>query len=704
MASASFSNVFDRRKSDVQTLHQCTVQMFMFAALIACNMLLPPNTHASNTPNLNIEVDFNVREQNVNDFLQALFQEINVPLAINAELDGNINGKFKDTAASVFSEIASAFDLVVYYDGAVAQAYRNNQITRRMMPVGASSAKRVKSIVGKMNLPDSRNTIEVMDSGLIVSGTTRFIEQVEEVLQSVKKTARKAVPKRAAAPAKKIAFPNESPIVYQTFKLKHAWAIDTSFPVGGQTITIPGVATILKQLIVDSSGPVQGAGGASVDPVDHSQPIPLKGSGLNGSRTPTTQVMHVAGGTGPRIVADSRLNAIIIRDKANKMAAYQRLIESLDVESGMVEIEATIIDINTDKTRELGINWRYQGDDGSVLFGSGTPLDGSLVPGNNAVTQGRGGILSFMLGEPRDFIARIQLLEEQGAARIVSKPHVITLSDVEAVLAATTEFFVRVAGEEEVDLFNVPVGTTLRVTPHVFTDNHLNKIKLLVNIEDGTQSSATQVDNIPVIERANISTQAVVTEGDSLLVGGLVRETYRNTRYQVPVLGRVPLIGGLFRSKQNQATRVERLFLITPRLAAGFNGGNRATLAGSSERIVNDAAGRIRASDFADRPAMNYKPRKSTPRANTSVQSQSTDLLLAPGTSTLPTPGTSTSPAPSTKPMPAPLTRPVVVREIAASELDTAVNQQTSPLTTNSNEFAVIKDDVFITPFSVKPW
>ena len=119
MASAFFSNVFDRRKSDVQTMQHSMVHVFIVAATLACSALLPPKALASNTPNLNTEVDFNVREQNVNDFLQALFQEINVPLAINAELDGNINGKFKDTAASVFSEIASAFDLVVYYDGAV---------------------------------------------------------------------------------------------------------------------------------------------------------------------------------------------------------------------------------------------------------------------------------------------------------------------------------------------------------------------------------------------------------------------------------------------------------------------------------------------------------------------------------------------------------------------------------------------------------
>lgn len=274
--------------------------------------------------------------------------------------------------------------------------------------------------------------------------------------------------------------------------------------------------------------------------------------------------------------------------------------------------------------------------------------------------------------------------KKRGAARVVSKPHVITLSDVEAVLAATTEFFVRVAGEEEVDLFNVPVGTTLRVTPHVFTDNNINKIKLLVNIEDGSQAPGAQVDSIPVIERANISTQAVINEGDSLLVGGLVREAFRNTRYQVPVLGRIPVIGGLFRSKQNQASRVERLFLITPRLAngIGFGGGNMPALAGQQTRIVNDAQERIQTTRFNDRPAINYWSEQSRKQRRHLESTPVNEPASHNGQSKI--------------------ADAASVKEIPAS---TPLSHDTAAVVSMRNpEFAVIRNNVFISPFKVEAW
>lgn len=661
---------------------------------ISLSLSISPLGNAANIPNLDKPVDFNVREQNVNDFLNALFQEIDVPLSINSEFEGNINGQFNDTAGDVFGEIANAFDLLVYYDGAVAQAYRTNEVTRRLFPASAAQSKKAAGIISRMNLPDRRNTIVLEESGLLVSGTNRFLAQVEEVLDSVKRIPTAPRKTKTVTPesveVSEIYFPKESPIVYQTFKLKHAWAIDTSFPVGGQTITIPGVATLLGQLLLGHDNSVYEDPAAG----DTNALEGLRGKGLSKQpdKSPQIKTITPSSMTVPRIVADSRLNAIIIRDYAANMPSYRRLIDSLDVESSMVEIEATIIDINTDKTRDLGINWRYQGTDGAIQFGSGGAGDQALIPGNGDLAQGRGGVLSFMLGEPADFLGRIRALEEKGAARVVSKPHVITLSDVEAILSATTEFFVRVAGDEEVDLFNVPVGTTLRVTPSVFDDNRANKIKLLVNIEDGSQSTASQVDSIPVIERANISTQAVINEGDSLLVGGLVRETYRNTSYQVPILGRIPLLGALFRSKQNQATRVERLFLITPRLASGigFDGKNQPALSGNINQIVNDASRRIRNTSFTDRPPMTYWSKRSrdvgeniTPqpnRFNKGTPPQAPDMLASRE-----------------------------IREIPARKSPLATTSANTSIRTrdsapNRSGYAVIEDNIFISPFTVEPW
>ncbi len=72
-----------------------------------------------------------------------------------------------------------------------------------------------------------------------------------------------------------------------------------------------------------------------------------------------------------RIEADTRLNAIIVRDAPERLPYYEQLVQSLDVEPQSLEIEATIIDINTDKMRELGINWRGNIEKSSVLFGKG---------------------------------------------------------------------------------------------------------------------------------------------------------------------------------------------------------------------------------------------------------------------------------------------------------------------------------------------
>ncbi|MEW8350510.1 MAG: hypothetical protein AB2687_19560, partial [Candidatus Thiodiazotropha taylori] len=211
--------------------------------------------------------------------------------------------------------------------------------------------------------------------------------------------------------------------------------------------------------------------------------------------------------------------------------------------------------------------WRWQNNDDEVLFGSGEENSDRQLSTRGTITPfGRGGFISFVLGDNAKFIGRINALESKGAAHIVSRPHVITLSNVEAIFDTSSTFYVRVAGREEVDLYNVSVGTSLRVTPHVFKDNGEAKIKLLVTIEDGQQTEQ-EVDDIPVVSRSAINTQALINAGESVLIGGLVREVKKDTEDKIPLLGDIPIMGNLFKTTNKQTTRVERLFLISPKLA-----------------------------------------------------------------------------------------------------------------------------------------
>ncbi|MBW9268598.1 MAG: type III secretion system outer membrane ring subunit SctC [Candidatus Thiodiazotropha sp. (ex. Lucinisca nassula)] len=543
---------------------------------IICLIILYGNSQAAETPNLGQNITIIAREQPIDSFLKELFGQLSIPVVIDESVKGTVNGSFENiTANKIFSDISKSFGLIKYYDGAILYIYTSDNIIRRIIPASSSISKRIVRAAKDLNLTDRRNSIrKAVEGGLVVTGTKRFIEQVDELVFAAEKGLKNY----------------EAPVGFKVFYLKYAWAQDVSMAFAGKQVVIPGVATILRQLIQESPQFIYSA--LSQDNLVKPTTPGLKGQGLNSignidriglpdrgdivqTNSHSDQYLHhvtsnsqiIEQSSKVRIQADPRLNAIIIRDSPDRMSRYKSLIDSLDVEPQMLEIEATIIDINTGKLKELGINWRWQNNDDEVLFGSGNENDDRQLSTRGTITPfGRGGFISFVLGDNAKFIGRINALESKGAAHIVSRPHVITLSNVEAIFDTSSTFYVRVAGREEVDLYNVSVGTSLRVTPHVFKDNGEAKIKLLVTIEDGQQTEQ-EVDDIPVVSRSAINTQALINAGESVLIGGLVREVKKDKEDKIPLLGDIPIMGNLFRTTNKQTTRVERLFLISPKLA-----------------------------------------------------------------------------------------------------------------------------------------
>jgi len=131
--------------------------------------------------------------------------------------------------------------------------------------------------------------------------------------------------------------------------------------------------------------------------------------------------------------------------------------------------------------------------------------------------------------------------------------------------------YVPVSGAYNSDLYNVVAGTTLRVTPHLVSDNTGVHIRMNVQIDDGSITytpADSQKVSYPIVANNAVNTQAVIQDGQGLLVGGLIQDKGDNTTQKIPVLGDIPLLGYLFKTVQKQREHVERLFLITPRLIA----------------------------------------------------------------------------------------------------------------------------------------
>ena len=567
-------------------------------APLALGLLLahaPRAVQAAPIPFAERQVQLTAREQPVAQFIADFFGLVDLPVSVSDRVRGAVNGSFEGPAERVWQQVSRSFNLVTYFDGSVVHVATPGELATRTLPLAPEIANRVRRAALELAMLDGRHTLRSTSAGtLVASGTRRFIEQVEEL-------ARGQTAAVAARP----------PQGFEVHFLRYAWAHDVTVGFGGRQAVVPGVATIVRALM--SNDP---RSAISVSPTEqqlgHTVPK-LRGQGLAGAGRAEgmsgdtvaallaaygggadtrataagtgvpgpggTQPAAGAAGVGsalvlvepgqPRVEADTRLNAVIVRDAPERLPQYKQLIGALDVEPQALEIEARIIDIDTERLRELGINWRANHSRGSFLFGNGTASDRLLNPGvtppEDMTPSGRGAFVSAVLGGMNELALRVSALEEQGAARVVSSPQVLTLSNVEAVFDTSRTFYVRVAGRDEVDLFSVSAGTTLRVTPHVFRDNGQVRIKLLVAIDDGTLSQQS-VDAIPIVERATINTQALIFEGESLLVGGLTREATSDGVVKVPLLGDIPIIGNLFKSTSRANRRAERLFLIAPRL------------------------------------------------------------------------------------------------------------------------------------------
>lgn len=566
-------------------------------------------------------VSITARDQPVAAFLRDLFGRIGRPVITSPNLTGTVNGVFSGPVDRIYRDISRAFNLVSYDDGAALYVYTTNELG--VQTIQTADGARILARVRALRLLNERNTLRAAADGtLVASGTPRFIEQVTALARTGGTATAATTPGARPLPGYGGALPANAPVQpleFRVFYLRYAQAQDTTVYAGQQQLTVPGLATILQNLVLDqrpggSAAPNAPQFGARL--VRQSQPR-LKGFGFdavqpNGQQTPRlglplggaypqgdSDVLGgpVAGGGGGDLVApltqdvvriepSPQLNAVIVRDVPERMASYDSLIRALDVEPQVVEVDATIIDIDTTKLRNLGINWRFGSGGFGALFGSGdSDSDGRLNRtggdrrGNvdNITPSAQGGVISAIIGNSREFIGRLQALERKNVARVVARPQVMTLSNVEALFDRTRTFYVRVAGRQEVDLFNVTAGTIMRVTPNVFRDHDQTRIRVRVAIEDGAITS-DRVDGLPVVDRASVTNQTMVQDGQSLLLGGMTVDQDSDVEYKIPLLGDIPILGNLFKSRSRSRGRIERLFLISPRVVDVGTNASTATM------------------------------------------------------------------------------------------------------------------------------
>ncbi len=258
------------------------------------------------------------------------------------------------------------------------------------------------------------------------------------------------------------------------------------------------------------------------------------------------------------IEVDKRTNTLLISDIQGQVDKIKEVAHNLDTRTPQVEINARLVDLDLRASRELGIVWSAN----NIKVGSGNGVLGGDV---NAPVNNPAGNLRFgTVQNWGDLSANLQALEESNLAHLISNPVITTTDNREASMLVGQKIPLIVqdqAGNPITQL--TTIGIMLKVTPHI---NSNEKITLDVHNEVSDLSSQATVQGGVIINTSESDTRVLVQNGETAIIGGLIRKVEAQLDTGIPVLKDLPLLGLLFKHSINTKNNRELVVFVTPRI------------------------------------------------------------------------------------------------------------------------------------------
>jgi general secretion pathway protein D len=326
--------------------------------------------------------------------------------------------------------------------------------------------------------------------------------------------------------------------------------------VSRSSLGAPGGAA--SGTVLDSAAPgttvtprASGSGSPAASSVSTPSSSGLGSSGGNSS-----------GGPGPRIVADEKNNALVIFAQPRQYRMIEAAIKKLDVVPVQVMIEATIAEVTLTDQLRYGLQFFFQkGNNAFSLSQLASGAVNSVFPGFNYV---------FASGNSR---VVLDALSSVTNVHVLSAPQLMVLDHQTATLQVGDQVPIAVQQARSTIDPNAPIvnsielrntGVILRVTPRV---NSTGMSTLVVDqeVSDVARTTTSNIDS-PTIQQRRISSVVAVGDGDTIALGGLIRENRTIGKDGLPVLSDIPILGNLFSANSDTTNRTELLILLTPRV------------------------------------------------------------------------------------------------------------------------------------------
>ncbi len=286
-------------------------------------------------------------------------------------------------------------------------------------------------------------------------------------------------------------------------------------------------------------------------------------------------------------VADKDQNTILIVATPSEYSVIEQALKKLDVPSRQVMIEVTIAEVKLTDQLQFGVDWLFKGaapsgrgSGGSfnqnAPFNPAVPLPtstaGAAASGLAIAAQG----FSYLINNsnfPGGVQAALNLLDTYGNTKVISNPHIAALDNQKATIKAGNRIPVNqqtIVGNTTNAITTtsqyIDTGVLLQVTPHI---NEGGLVTLDVQAEVSTPGTPANPGDAPPIDTRSVQTMIFVPSGSTMVMGGLIQETKGNATNGLPLIDRIPILGGLFGSQTLTNDRSELVLFITPRVVSG---------------------------------------------------------------------------------------------------------------------------------------
>lgn len=313
-------------------------------------------------------------------------------------------------------------------------------------------------------------------------------------------------------------------------------------------------------------------GGILGDTINPTRPsTPTAGTGAQNPQPQQTEERQAASEAGAaiagrepriRIVPDSANNAILVYAAPNDHDRIKRIIGHLDVTPHQVLLEATIAEVTLTDQLKFGLKWFFNAQGNRfTLTDVATGAVAPTFPG-----------FSYFFSSPRIRVA-LDALNKVTDVNVISSPSLMVLDNRKAILQIGDQVPITTSTATGVITPNAPIvntveyrdtGVILTVTPRIAEGGRVN-LEIEQEVSNVVATTTSQISS-PTIQQRRIKTTVVVNDGSSLALGGLIQDRTDNNKTQLPVLGDIPILGNVFKQRDDTDRRTELLIVITPRV------------------------------------------------------------------------------------------------------------------------------------------